>query len=402
MTTRGPAGRVRALLEVVRPVVDEIVVAVDRDGDRETLGACSDLVDRGLVYEFELPAARLIGWIHHQCACDWIIRLDDDEVPGASLLDALPALTAERSLTHFHVPRRWLYPAPNRYILRAPWVPDYQNRIVRNIPGLWRFAGTLHRGIEVLGEGRFLEMPIYHGDCVLRDIATRRAKREAYDGVGAISQVDGRRLAVPVNDMFVPEEREPLPTTPVPPADADLVGRVLDALPPPPLQARAPVSPRVVSLSEIDRYNSNRTVHDKAYRARVDLALPPGDLPAGTLSYHDVLVENLGSEDFPAGPTPIPPVHVSYRWIDAAGREPASSRRLPSGFPETVPPGASTRVLLAVLAPPLPGDYLLEVDVIHDDVRWFGSPAQARVRIVASATGVAAVRRRGGTDDRAH
>src|SRR5690242_20450211 len=95
VTASGPAGRVRALLERVRPHVDEIVLVVDRNGDTGALEACADLADRRLTFELRDSPARLIGWIQHQCACDWILRLDDDEVPSDSLLAALPALAAD-------------------------------------------------------------------------------------------------------------------------------------------------------------------------------------------------------------------------------------------------------------------------------------------------------------------
>jgi FkbM family methyltransferase len=42
-------------------------------------------------------------------------------------------------------------------------------------------------------------------------------------------------------------------------------------------------------------------------------------------------------------------------------------------FEESVPPGATTRTMVAVQAPASPGEYLLEVDVVHEHVRWFGA-----------------------------
>src|SRR5688572_6934216 len=107
ITTRGPADRARALLELVRPRVDEVVLAVDRNGGEETLEACADLADRRLVYELERSPVWLVGWILHQCSCDWILRLDDDAVPSAALLDAPPELTAERYPTVIRIARRW-------------------------------------------------------------------------------------------------------------------------------------------------------------------------------------------------------------------------------------------------------------------------------------------------------
>src|SRR4051812_37124865 len=92
ITTRGPADRVRALLELVRPHVDETVLAVDGAGDPEVLETCADLADQRLRFELRDSPARLVGWIQHQCTADWILRLDDDEIPSPALLAALPDL----------------------------------------------------------------------------------------------------------------------------------------------------------------------------------------------------------------------------------------------------------------------------------------------------------------------
>ena len=60
ITTSGPAARVRTLLEWVRPHVDEIVLAADRDGDPDVLDACADLADRRL--RFELRTRPPASW----------------------------------------------------------------------------------------------------------------------------------------------------------------------------------------------------------------------------------------------------------------------------------------------------------------------------------------------------
>src|ERR687894_497446 len=108
MTTRGPAARAHALLSLVRPHVDEIVLAVDDRADPAILEACAGLADQRLTYEFVPPPCRLIGWLQHQCSADWLLRFDDDEIPSRALLDALPELTADRRLTHYGLTRRWL------------------------------------------------------------------------------------------------------------------------------------------------------------------------------------------------------------------------------------------------------------------------------------------------------
>jgi hypothetical protein len=52
-----PAARVRAFLETWRPVVDEVVLAVDERGDTSAIEACVDLIDRAYLVP---PAASYI------------------------------------------------------------------------------------------------------------------------------------------------------------------------------------------------------------------------------------------------------------------------------------------------------------------------------------------------------
>src|SRR3954453_10320051 len=126
MTSRGPAARIHAVLSVVRPHVDEIVLGVDRKGDPEVVDTCAELADRVMRYEYAPPPCRMIGWLLDQCSCDWTLRFDDDEIPSRALLDALPDLISDRRPLDFGLPPRWLHGAPDTYLLSPPWQPDYQ------------------------------------------------------------------------------------------------------------------------------------------------------------------------------------------------------------------------------------------------------------------------------------
>ncbi len=152
----------RALLELVRPVVDEIVFGVDaRTADR-IFGSCGDLVDQAYTYEFKTTVEQYAAWLHHRCTGDWILRISDDEVPSPALLEALPEIAADRRRSLVLVPIRHLFPTRDRFITSHPWHPEYQARLTRNIPGIWTFPGTSHTNIEVLGERRRLpEVPLY-------------------------------------------------------------------------------------------------------------------------------------------------------------------------------------------------------------------------------------------------
>ena len=380
ITTRGPADRARALLELVRPRVDEVVLAVDRNGGEETLEACADLADRRLVYELERSPVWLVGWILHQCRGDWILRLDDDEVPSVALLDALPDLIEDRYPTVVQLDRRWLYEAPDRYITTFPWSLEHQPRLLRNVPSLWRFEGRVHMSGRWLGEVRSTDLAIYHLLLLGSSIDDRRAKREWYE-----SLVPG--LAVeefPIEDMYVPEELEGVETALVPEEDRPLIASMAAPKPADPGAAEGPPVEEV-GLSDIALYNTDRPVSEGAYEARIEFIRPRSELPPGVLRHFELYVDNLGDELWrPADGTP-PEIHIGWRWRDLrADRHLREEGRVP--FTETVLPGQRTRLPILVRTPSVPGPYALELDVVHEHVRWFGSTAETRVLIDPEVT----------------
>jgi FkbM family methyltransferase len=379
MTAGGEPARVRAILELVRPHVDEIVLAADARRAEAILGACADLVDRPLRYAFEPPPARYIGWIHHQCTADWILRLDDDEVPGTKLLAALPRLTADRRPVAFALPRRHLHGAPDRYLASHPWAPDHQLRLVQNLPGVWSFAGTVHHAAEVLGERRRTTEPIYHLNYLLVPHAERRRRAERFEALspGAMTE------AYPVNALYLPEEWDGVQTAPVPAADLAPIAHVLEPAPAPPPAPTAPLPP-VTPVREVDRFNSTRTPGPEAYRAELELVSDRRRLFAGTTAYLEVLARNRGDEHWPAAHECAPAIRLAYRWLDEAG-DPVVAEGVRTAFEERVEPGAETRVMATVLAPEEPGRYVLELDLVHEFVRWFGSPVRATIGVEALA-----------------
>ncbi|MEA2287536.1 MAG: hypothetical protein QOJ21_3579 [Solirubrobacteraceae bacterium] len=381
MTTRGALPRIHALLSLVRPHVDEIVLAVDASGNLDALEACADLADRRLTFDYLAPPCRNIGWLQHQCSCDWLLRFDDDEIPSAALLEALPELMADRRPTHYGLTRRWLYGDGSTYISSPPWLPDYQLRLVRNVPGIWRFTGEMHDGAIVLGERRLVDLPIYHADLLLLPVDERRRKAERYERLRPQHVAEG----APVNAIYVPEDWTEVVTERVPEADRPPIGRVIDA---PPLRpARTTGQAAAVehaTVDEINRFNSNRSVTEGAYRARLEFVRPVTRIPAGITREQEVIVENLGDEYWPWGADAEPPIRLAYRWLRATGGELVGEGPR-TAFSETVAPGERSLAKLLVQAPAQAGAYVLEVDVVHEHVRWFGCGARLDVVVEDAA-----------------
>src|SRR3954454_23522237 len=157
----GPPARTAALVAIVRPAVDEVVVALDDPLHPARLREPPQQGDELVRYPFAEPMERALAWLHGLCRGDWVLRLDDDEVPSPPLLERLREGVAAPGLTHAHVPRRWLHPEASTWLADAPWTPDYQLRLVRNDPAAVSFPGRIHVPIFAVGPAEWLPAAIY-------------------------------------------------------------------------------------------------------------------------------------------------------------------------------------------------------------------------------------------------
>ena len=107
--TRGPTNRVAAQLRLLRDVADEIVVGLDTSVDAELAHPLEDVADVLVHYPYVDPVDRPVGWIHSLCTRDWILWVDDDEIPSARLVATVRETIADPSVTHCFVPRRTLW-----------------------------------------------------------------------------------------------------------------------------------------------------------------------------------------------------------------------------------------------------------------------------------------------------
>jgi len=360
----GPPGRLVALLEVLRPVADELVVAVDERVDDGLLGPVAELADVLVDYPYAEPVERPFAWLHSLCSGDWIFRLDDDEVPSGALLVALSE--RDERLTHAWVPRRWLW--EDGWLADDPWAPDWQLRLVR--PDAARFPGRMHVPIQADGQHAYLEAPIYHLDLVENDHAARAAKARRYE-----RNRPGLRIAgFPLNAAYyLPELRDEVAVAPLEADDAALVRRVRFA----PAPARG-ATPRLrrATRAEVDSWWADAPLADEDYRAHVELCSPPSPV-AGELRAVDVRVTNLGGAVWRGGANALPEVRLSYRWraLEHLDEQPRTS------LPHDLHPGESTLVPVVFRAPEESGTYELVVDLVHERHRWFGVEARAEVEV---------------------
>ena len=87
--TRGDSTILPAVLELLRPIATEIIVALD-DRAEAAASRLASAADSVLLFPHREPGDWIIPWLHAQCDGRWILNLDDDEVPSLRLLEELP------------------------------------------------------------------------------------------------------------------------------------------------------------------------------------------------------------------------------------------------------------------------------------------------------------------------
>ena len=100
---------------------------------------------------------------------------------------------------------------------------------------------------------------------------------------------------------------------------------------------------------------------------------------AGEVRPVEVEVENLGSESWPWGAAAEPPVFLSYHWRRDGRELRLGGLRAP--LPHPLGPGEATLVAAPVEVPAEPGRYELAVDLVRENVRWFGCETGVEVEV---------------------
>ena len=393
--TVDPPARVAAVLGLLRDVADEVVVAVDDRVDPSTLGPVHAVADRVLRFGFRPPVDRPRPWLAAQCTGEWILSIDGDEVPSRALVAALPELVASPDVQHHQVPHRWLFPDSGHWLADLPWWPDFHVRLVRNDATL-AVRGGVHAGIVPVLPARHLDTPIYHLDALVRTEEERRAKADRYEAERPGHQAFGGGL---LNDvLYLPERHGDVALRPVPDDDRAWIDDVLaatdDASSNPPPQPRAgsgfrgrvrnavpvPVPVPVTPAAEIDAFVPPSQLPDDAYRVGLEPFETDHRIAPGELRPFYVRVRNEGSVTWPWGLEQEPQIRVSYHWRTVEG-EMLHYEGLRSPLPDRVGPGGATIVPVWVQAPAEAGTYVLELDLVHEHVRWFEAPLQVEMKV---------------------
>ncbi|HST17660.1 MAG TPA: hypothetical protein VLK36_08320 [Gaiellaceae bacterium] len=346
--------RLAAILGLLRPIADEIVVGVD-DRARESVGLLGAVADRILLFSHAEPGDRPLAWLVRQCAGDWVFNIDDDEVPSAELVRELRGLTTRSDITHCWVARRWLYPDLTTYLAEPPWSTEYQLRLFRADDRSLAFTDQFHRPVACTGPARFVDAPVWHLDTVLASREQRLRKALRYERarrgmrIGAFSHNTG---------LYVPELRGELSLelAGVPPRELATIKEVLLA----PARRVAGVPVEEPSPTAVEREWPGPPHPPTLYDASISLLGSVPQLIGGVQQTIDLRIENQGDCIWRSGEHAIT---LGTRWDGVEG--------IRTSLPADVLPGDSAVVPLHVVPPAEPGRHVLEVDLVHEHNRWF-------------------------------
>lgn len=384
--TVNSAAYIEDLLIAGRSLADEIVVAVDGFSTDSTEGICARYADKVFRLEPLGDFSKVIVWLTEQCTGDWILRLDQDELPSTELARTLPRLMDTRRFTHYWLRRRWVVGNDQaHWISQHPWWPDWQLRLYRNIPSIIRYSGRIHTGFDVQGDFRHLyEGSIYHMDFVYHSEAQRRRKVELYERL-ASGNIQG--------DFYLPHEPT-LVTSPLPKDDMPLrIGprsngrRGLRGL----LEKRGNLkrlTTRVqkISITDIQRSPMQECEYGPGlFRGHLCTRGHLSVVSPGQWRSVDVELRNESTVTWASPDLGVPQVRVGYHWLHESGEmyEYDGHR---TDLPHSLRPDETTRLAASVRCPAEPGEYVLRWDLVIENVSWFSVRGwrgpEDRVRVV--------------------
>ena len=172
---------IQACLNSVVPVADEVIV-LDSGSTDGTLELVRGYPKVKVIHnEFKDIASQRNVYLA-EATHDWILSIDADEVMGEGLGKEVPRLIRSASYSAYWFPRYWLVSVnPLQYLENEVTYPDYQLRLIRNVPGL-AFYNRVHQEIEVPGGHLNLDKPhLFHLHYLLHDRSQREARLARYE-----------------------------------------------------------------------------------------------------------------------------------------------------------------------------------------------------------------------------
>ena len=112
----------------------------------------------------------------------------------------------------------------------------------------------------------------------------------------------------------------------------------------------------------------------EGYKAALSFAARPGPMRAGETKTIQVRVKNVSPVFWKVrgdGADNKYYIAVGNRWFQADGMTLITSMDGRIGLPENLAPGQETTATLLIKAPQEPGEYVLDLDLVQEQVTWF-------------------------------
>ncbi|HEX7313213.1 MAG TPA: hypothetical protein VF297_04805 [Pyrinomonadaceae bacterium] len=132
----------------------------------------------------------------------------------------------------------------------------------------------------------------------------------------------------------------------------------------------------------LERFWKSAAFRDQDYRAEIEALAAPTRLRPGERSELRLRVRNGGPVAWPArGERGMYQVNVGDRWLDREGVRVVNDLDGRTSLAADLQPGGAVELSLPVKAPKEPGDYVLEVDMIHEGVTFFHEKGSKTLRM---------------------
>jgi hypothetical protein len=236
---------------------------------------------------------------------------------------------------------------------------------------------------------RHIDLPLYHLDSIVNSVEYRNNKIASLDAFApSVALSDGRSIS---DVYYQPEQYSRRDPEPVDPDDADAIRRVLaaasgigESIAPNTSTGMAGrrASLTTATVKDIRQWWPLRSTGESLYRGEVRITGSPLSVErdisrfrAGEQRLLLVGIANFGEEVWDCDLRGAE-LYLASRWSSHSTGEGLESTSWIEGdrVPLTsyVHPGGRDLLLLSVRAPTRPGRYVLNVDLLHEHVRWFG------------------------------